>query len=243
MNPIIIIPTYNEKINVEKMIKKLFDEVFKDNIVSVLIVDSNSPDGTSETVEDLCKEYQNLHLLKQTEKKGLASAYIDGFKWALEKGYDVFAQMDCDFQHPPEILPDCIEKTKEYDLIIASRYVGNGKWGEENEHKRSQISEMGNNYAKWVLNCQINDMTGGFNIWTKKALEVVNLDKIMAKGYLFQIEMKYYAYKNNMKILEYPFIFGKRINGESKINIKIIIEAMTMIWKIRFANKQIFNKN
>ena len=243
MNPIIIIPTYNEKLNVEKMIKKIFDEIFKEKTISVLIVDSNSPDGTGNIVEDLKKQYNHLFFIQQENKKGLASAYIEGINWAKNNGFDVFVQMDCDFQHPPEILPDCIKKTNEYDLIIASRFVDNGKWGEENEKKRSQISGLGNAYAKWVLNCPINDMTGGYNIWTKKAIETINLNKIMAKGYLFQIEMKYYAYKNKLKIFEYPFIFGKRTEGESKINIKIIIEAFIMIWKIRFANKQNFNKN
>ena len=141
------------------------------------------------------------------------------------------------------IIPLYIEKTKEYDLVIASRYIKNGKWGEGTEQKRSKISELGNKYAKWVLNCSINDMTGGYNIWTKKALETINIDNIMAKGYLFQIEMKYYAYKHNLKILEYPFVFGKRLDGESKISKKIIFEAFTQIWKIRFAKKQKFNKN
>ncbi len=233
MKPIIIIPTYNEAQNVEPMIKKLFEEVFTPDTISVLIVDSNSPDGTSDVVEKLKTQYKNLFLLKQTEKKGLASAYIDGFKWATEHDFDVFAQMDCDFQHPPEILPDCIEKTKDYDLVIASRFVGNGCWSKDSKKGRSKLSELGNIYARTVLNCPVKDLTGGYNIWTKKAIETINLDSIIAKGYLFQIEMKYRAYKKNLKYLEYPFVFKTRAAGESKINKKIMIEAFFKVWKLR----------
>ncbi len=235
MKPIIILPTYNEALNVEKMINKIFNEVFKNQQADVLIVDSNSPDGTANIAEKLQEKYKNLHLLKQEKKLGLANAYIEGFKWALKGDYDTFIQMDCDFQHPVEILPDCIEKTKEYDLVISSRYVKDGHWSKDTNKNRTNLSCLGNIYAKTILNCPINDLTGGFNIWTKKALSSIDLDKIISKGYSFQIEMKYKCFKNNMKILEYPFTFNKREYGESKINKKIMLEALIKIWKIRFS--------
>ncbi len=233
MKSIIIIPTYNEAQNIEVMLKKLFEEIFKSDTISVLIVDSNSPDGTADIVEKNKEKYKNLFLIKQPDKKGLASAYIDGFKWALENDFDVFVQMDCDFQHPPEILPNCLEKIKDYDVIIASRYVKNGSWCSDSIRSRSLLSELGNIYVRFVLNCPIKDMTGGYNIWTKKALETINLDKIEAKGYLFQTEIKYRAFKNHLKYIEYPFTFKTRIAGESKINKKIIIEALLKAWKLR----------
>ncbi len=233
MKKIVIIPTYNEVQNIEKMVKTLFDKVFISGDISVLIVDSNSPDGTAKLVENLQKEYKNLFLLKQTEKNGLASAYTDGFKYALKEGYDVLIQMDCDFQHPPEILPYCIEKTKEYDLVIASRFVANGSWSSDSKKSRSKLSELGNLYTRTVLNCPIKDMTGGYNIWTKKALEAVMCDGIISKGYMYQLEMKYRAYKKHLKYCEYPFIFKRREAGESKISKKIIFEALFNVWKLR----------
>lgn len=233
MKPIIIIPTYNEVQNIEKMIKTLFDEVFTSGAISVLIVDSNSPDGTAKVVENLQNNYKNLFLLKQTEKMGLASAYLAGFKLAMKEGYDVLIQMDCDFQHPPEILPNCIEKAKEYDLVIASRFVANGSWSSDSQKGRSRLSEFGNLYARTVLNCPIKDMTGGYNIWTKKALETVMCNGIISKGYMFQLEMKYRAYKKHLKYYEYPFIFKRRAAGESKISKKIIFEALFNVWKLK----------
>lgn len=247
MNPIIIIPTYNEVINAPKMIKYLFEDVFKNQNINILIIDSNSPDNTALEVEKLQQIYKNLHLIKQETKKGLASAYIEGFKWGLANNYDTLIQIDSDFQHPAEIMPDMLKKMEDgnYDLIIGSRYIKDGSWNNNKDEKSSiikkSVSALGNIYVHLILDCKIKDLTGGYNIWSKKALETIDLDKIQSKGYLFQIEMKYYADKNKNKILEYPIIFNKRLSGKSKMDFKVITEAFTLIWKIRF--KRNFKKN
>lgn len=233
MKPIIIIPTYNESCNIKKIVKLIFDEVFRQNDISILVVDSASFDGTAECVKMLQNEYPNLFILEQDKKMGLASAYIDGFKWCLENDFDIFIQMDADMQHNPEIIPDCLEKIQNYDLIIASRYVKNGRCDKDRNILKKIISRAGNFYSGIVLKCPIKDLTGGYNIWTKKALKCIDFDKIISRGYLFQIEIKYNAYKNNMRIYEYPFCFNKRIYGKSKMNYEIITEALTKIWTIK----------
>lgn len=235
MKPIIVIPVYNEVSNVEKMIRHIFDDIFANKDISILVVDSASPDGTGEVVEKLLNEYPNLFLFKQEKKKGLASAYIDGFRYAEDKGFDCFVEMDCDFQHPPELLPVLLDKIRNCDVVVASRYISDGEWeekGNKNPLKRL-ISEFGNFYTSFVLHCPVSDMTGGFNVWTKQALDAIDLNRIIAKGYLFQIEMKYYAYKNHLKIEEVPFKFAKRNADKSKISLAIILEAFIFIWKLK----------
>ena len=230
MKQIIIMPTYNEAENIKKIIPILFNQMD----ISILVVDDNSPDGTANIVEEYQKKYSNLYLLKREQKDGLASAYIAGFKYALDKGYQVLAQMDSDFQHPYEVLPEMLKKLEQEnaDILIGSRYVQNGKW-EKGSLKKEIISKLGNIYSRIVLNSKVNDLTGGYNIWTKKALLEIGLDNIIAKGYMFQIEMKFLAEKNNLKIIEYPIKFSPRIEGQSKMDFKICIEALTKIWKLR----------
>ena len=230
MKKIIVMPTYNEAENIKKIIPLLFDQMD----ISILVVDDNSPDGTANIVEEYKKKYPNLYLLKKEKKNGLADAYITGFKYALDKGFDVLAQMDSDFQHPYEELPNLLNKIEEEnaDVVIGSRYVPNGKW-EKGSLKKEIISKLGNTYSRSVLQSKINDLTGGYNIWTKKALLEIDLDNIIAKGYMFQIEMKYTAEKNNLKIIEYPIKFNPRIKGESKMDFKICFEALTKIWELK----------
>lgn len=230
MKKIIVMPTYNEAENIKKIIPLLFDQMD----ISILVVDDNSPDGTANIVEEYKKKYPNLYLLKREKKDGLAGAYITGFKYALDKGFDVLAQMDSDFQHPYEELPNLLNKIEEEnaDVVIGSRYVPNGKW-EKGSLKKEIISKLGNTYSRSVLQSKINDLTGGYNIWTKKALLEIDLDNIIAKGYMFQIEMKYTAEKNNLKIIEYPIKFNPRIKGESKMDFKICLEALTKIWELK----------
>ena len=230
MKQIIIMPTYNEAENIKKIIPILFNQMD----ISILVVDDNSPDGTANIVEEYQKKYSNLYLLKREQKDGLASAYIAGFKYALDKNYQVLAQMDSDFQHPYEVLPEMLKKLEQEnaDILIGSRYVQNGKW-EKGSLKKEIISKLGNIYSRIVLNSKVNDLTGGYNIWTKKALLEIGLDNIIAKGYMFQIEMKFLAEKNNLKIIEYPIKFSPRIEGQSKMDFKICIEALTKIWKLR----------
>lgn len=231
---IIIIPTYNESQNITNMINLLLRDIFPKNSVDILIVDSASTDGTAEKVISLRGIYNNLFLIQQKKKEGLASAYIEGMQWALKQGYTTIVQMDADFQHPVEILPKMLAETCNYDLIIGSRYVSGGSWDNKKIHLiKSFISSIGSLYSRIVLNCPIKDLTGGYNVWSKKALSLINFNNLYSQGYMFQIEMKYITYKNNMKILEYPIKFFPRKTGKSKMDIRIVLEALFKIWKLR----------
>ncbi|MBQ8848509.1 MAG: polyprenol monophosphomannose synthase [Candidatus Gastranaerophilales bacterium] len=229
MNTLVIIPTYNEAENIDKIIP----EIFKYANVSILVVDDNSSDGTSEIVQNLQSQFNNLFLLNRKAKLGLASAYIDGFKYGIEKGFDSFVQMDADFSHNPIYLKDMINNLENNDVVIASRNIKGGNvvgWG----FLRNFISKGGSLYSRIILNCPIMDLTGGFNGWKKDILEKINLDSIISKGYSFQIEMKYKAFKNKAKIKEFPIIFEDRKYGNSKMSKAIFLEALINIIKIRF---------
>ena len=233
---LIIITTYNERDNIEKLIISAFNALKK--IPShILVIDDNSPDETSSLVEKLIKnKYKNkLFLIKRKEKSGLGTAYIKGFQWGLAHGYEVFIEMDADFSHNPKYLPEMIELSKSYDFIIGSRYVNGGGikgWG----LKRNFLSKGGSLYAKTILNCPINDLTGGYNLWKKKVLLDIDVNSIISEGYSFQIEMKYRAYKAGFKFIELPIIFEDRTLGISKMSKNIIFEAMIAMWKLRFKN-------
>lgn len=232
MNPIIIIPTYNEADNVEILVEKIFENLNNYNF-SILFVDDSSQDGTREIIENLKEKHNNIHLLNRAGKLGLASAYIDGIKFSKEKGFNAFIEMDADFSHNPKYLPQMLELLKENDVVIGSRNIKGGSvvgWG----FLRNFISKGGSLYSRIILNCPIKDLTGGFNGWTLRAIEEINLDKIISKGYSFQIEMKYRAHKKHLKIKEFPIIFEDRKFGQSKMSKKIFFEAMLNVFKIRF---------
>ena len=236
---LIIIPTYNEALNISSIIKQLFDNIFKDKEINILVVDDNSPDGTANFVEELQKDYSCLHLLKRKEKDGLGSAYKAGYKWAISNGFEIIIQLDADFQHPVEIIPEMLEKIPEYDVIIGSRYIDGGKWDycQNKLTLQKLISNAGRFYLSKFLDCPIHDLTGGFNIWKTTVISAINPDTVSSKGYAFQFEMKYRACKKGFKILEYPIKFKKREFGKSKMNFKIIIEALAMVWKLKSANE------
>ena len=232
MNTLIIIPTYNEVENIFSIVSKI-DEVLKDYSYSVLIVDDNSSDGTKDEIIKLQEKFSNVLTINRTGKLGLASAYIDGFKIGIEKGFDSFIQMDADFSHNPEYLKTMFEKLETCDVVIGSRNIRGGSvvgWG----FLRNFISKGGSLYSKIILGCPINDLTGGFNAWRKDILEKINLNSIISKGYSFQIEMKYKAFKNKAKIEEFPIIFEDRKLGKSKMSKAIFFEALLNIIKIRF---------
>jgi len=238
LKKLIIIPTYNEVINVRPLIEQLFENVFAGEDISILVVDDNSPDGTADVVEILQKDMPNLYLIKRKGKDGLGSAYKEGYKWAIDNGYDVVVQLDADFQHPIETIPEMLSKIPEYDVVIGSRYVDGGNWDYCKNKITLQkfISKAGRFYLSKFLDCPVQDMTGGFNVWKTSVISSINLDKVSSKGYAFQFEMKYRAYKNNFKIVEYPIQFKKREYGESKMNFKIILEALLMVWKLKYKN-------
>ena len=230
MNPLVVIPTYNEALNVEKIIRKIFISTANYLQIHVLVVDDTSPDGTAAIVKQLIKNEFNrsLFLMQRPEKSGLGTAYIDGFKWGLVKGYDIFVEMDADFSHHPGYLKGMLAQTAFYDFIVGSRYVKNGGvkgWGPG----RKFISLFGSLYAKIILRMPIHDLTGGFNIWTRSVLETIDLDTIQSEGYAFQIELKYRAFKHAFRYLEYPIIFEDRLQGSSKMSRKISGWASTMV--------------
>jgi len=233
MKLLIIIPTYNEIENISKIIPEVLRNIPKDG--SILIVDDGSPDGTASAVKELQRKYEsNLFMLERTSKNGLADAYITGFKWGIEKGFDVFCEMDADFSHKPEYLPKLIEAIQTNEVAIGSRNIKGGSvegWSA----LRNFISKGGSLYSNIVLCCPIKDLTGGFNMWRKETLEKINLDSIISKGYSFQIEMKYKAYKAGCSIKEIPIVFPDRVAGVSKMSKGIFIEALKAVWRIRNA--------
>ena len=227
--PLVIIPTYNEALN----IKFIINEIFKTcPDINILIVDDNSPDGTAEIVHQMLDK--RIYILKRTKKQGLASAYIEGFKKGIDLGFNRFIQMDADFSHKPEYLPLMLENLKKYDFVIGSRNIKGG--GVQNwSFFRNLISKAGSLYSKVILFCPINDLTGGFNGWRKEVLEGISLNNIISLGYSFQIELKYKAYKKGFKYIEFPIIFPDRKYGESKMSKDIFFEALKNVVKIRFS--------
>jgi len=225
---LVIIPTYNEIENIIPLITSVFNVSPNCNI---LVVDDNSPDGTAAAVEKIIADTPALHILKRSGKQGLASAYIDGFKWGISKGYDIFLEMDADFSHKPEYIPQMLEQIKTHDVVIGSRNIKGGSvegWSA----LRNMISKGGSLYSRVVLGCPIMDLTGGFNMWRKTALDKIGLDSIISKGYSFQVEMKFKAYHYGCTIKEIPILFPDRKHGSSKMSKKIFLEALVNIWKI-----------
>jgi dolichol-phosphate mannosyltransferase len=226
---LIIIPTYNEIENIVSLVEEVFSRVPNTHI---LVVDDNSPDGTAAAVEKIAVNKPELYILKRGGKQGLASAYIDGFKWGIPRGYDIFLEMDADFSHNPEYIPEMLEQIKTYDVVIGSRNIKGGAvdgWSA----LRNMISKGGSLYSRIVLSCPIMDLTGGFNMWRKSALDKVGLDGIISKGYSFQVEMKSKAYHYGCTVKEIPILFPDRKHGSSKMSKKIFLEALVNMWKIK----------
>jgi dolichol-phosphate mannosyltransferase len=234
MRILIILPTYNEYENIEKILSLLLSYHF----LHILVIDDNSSDGTQETVKNFIKENERLFLIERPSKLGLGTAYVTGFKWGLERGYDIFFEIDADLSHDPSEIPNFLKKIEEgYDVVVGSRYL-NGTisvvgW----DFKRLLLSKFGNFYASTLLNLkEYTDLTSGYRCYTKDALKKINLDKINSNGYAFQIEMVYYAYKYSLKIAEIPIIFYERETGGSKMSKKIVREAVILPFKLIYKN-------
>ncbi len=222
---LIIVPTYNEIDNIDKFT----EEVLKLNI-SLLVVDDNSPDGTSRYIEDIMETQPNVYLLKRSSKLGLGSAYRDGFEWGLNNGFTHFIQMDADFSHSFKDLMRILDNSYSSDVVIGSRYIsGGGSKGWDT--KRKTLSISANNLSKILLRSKINDMTSGFRCYTKKALEEIEYFKTNSDGYSFQIEMTIRSIAEGLTIKEVPIIFYERRLGNSKMSKSIVLEALLFLLK------------
>jgi dolichol-phosphate mannosyltransferase len=232
---LVIIPTYNEKENIERIIRVVFS---LEKVFHVLIVEDNSPDGTADIVKSLMKEFpEKLFIEERKGKLGLGTAYIHGFKWAIDKGYDYIFEMDADFSHNPHDLLKLYDACARdgADLSIGSRYIKgvnvvNWPMG------RILMSYYASAYVRFVTRIKVRDTTAGFVCYRRKVLEAINLDKIKFIGYAFQIEMKYTAWKLGFKITEVPIIFTDRTEGESKMSSGIFKEAVLGVINLRFRN-------
>lgn len=231
MGPVlIIIPTYNESENLPLLLAAVFD-VQPD--VDVLVVDDNSPDGTGDLADALAAEDSRVQVLHREGKQGLGTAYIAGFRWALERDYQRIFEMDADFSHQPKYLQNFLEASESADLVLGCRYMQGG--GTEGwSALRQLISRGGNLYARAVLWLPFRDLTGGFKCFRREVLESLDLGSIRSTGYAFQIELSYRAYKRGFKIAEVPIIFPDRTRGESKMSGSIVHEAMLNVVKLRF---------
>ncbi|WP_027419503.1 polyprenol monophosphomannose synthase [Crocinitomix catalasitica] len=231
MQNLVIIPTYNEKENIEKMIRKVFS---LEEFFHVLIVDDGSPDGTASIVKRLQKEFADrLFIEERAGKLGLGTAYIHGFKWGLKNGYEHLIEMDADFSHNPDDLVRLLDSCRNgADLAIGSRYIKGGKvanW----DRKRLLLSYFASWYVRMILWIGIRDTTAGFKCYNRKVLEKINFDAVTFKGYAFQICMKYAAVKHGFKVVEVPITFIDREFGTSKMSSSIFKEAIFGVWKMR----------
>jgi dolichol-phosphate mannosyltransferase len=227
----IVIPTYNEAENLPKLAAALFELNIPD--FNLLIVDDNSPDGTGQLAEELGVQYGGrIKVLHRAGKLGLGSAYIAGFKKALEDGSDAVGQMDADFSHPISKITDMVAAVQKYDVVIGSRYVPGGSLDERWPLWRKWLSGFGNIYARTILGMKLKDVTGGFKLWQRATLQGMPLDQIRSNGYIFQVEMSYVATKLGYTFTEIPIHFADRRWGQSKMSFRIQIEAAFRTWQL-----------
>ena len=235
MRGLVVIPTYNEVENIDKVIS----EILKFHFIDILVVDDNSTDGTADKVKRWMRKTDRVNLIEREGKLGLGTAYVTGFKWGLQRDYNYFFEIDADLSHDPKEIPNFIKKCREEkcDVVIGSRYL-NGTisvvgW----DFRRLLISKFGNWYATTILGTkQLTDITSGYRCYKRTVLENIDLDDIRSNGYSFQIEMAYKALQLGFKICEIPIIFYERSNGVSKMSKKIAWEAAIMVWRLKLRN-------
>ena len=227
-----MLPTYDEGANIEAILRSVRSNLPSGNI---LVVDDSSPDGTAEIAKRLSVELGSIDVVIRPEKNGLGPAYLAGFQWGLERGYEAFVEMDSDFSHDPASLPALLQPIHEgADVVIGSRYVKGGSipdW----KLSRRLLSRFGNLYAKWMLNLEVEDSTAGFRVYSERVLKKIDLGSVTASGYGFQIEMTYRAKQAGATIREVPIRFVDRVNGESKMSSSVVTEALALVtkWGIR----------
>ena len=229
MSVLIVVPTYNEIDNLGVLVPRLRQVAPE---ADLLIVDDNSPDGTGALADTLAAGDPGVHVLHRTAKDGLGRAYVAGFTWGIERGYGRLVQMDADLSHDPDHLPVILAASQTHDLVLGSRYVPGGgtvNWG----LARRILSRGGSLYARTILGLPTRDLTGGFKCWRRHVLQDINLPSVRSNGYSFQIEMTYRAILRGHSVTEVPIVFADRVDGQSKMSKKIVVEAMGMVWKLR----------
>lgn len=233
MQTLVVIPTYNEHENIERIIGEILALGLD---LEVLVVDDNSPDGTGELMDEWCKREPRVHVLHRPGKMGLGGAYIKGFQWALaETEAEFIMEMDADFSHSPSAIPEFLENIKEVDLVVGSRYV-NGITVMNWPLNRLILSVGANIYSRIVTGLPLHDATGGFKCFRRKVLQALPLSNIKSDGYSFQIEMNFHVWKRGFRIVEIPIVFVDRLVGTSKMSRRIVWEAAFLVWKLRFAS-------
>jgi dolichol-phosphate mannosyltransferase len=227
---LVVIPTYNEADNVAQLVPRVLSYGVH---FEVLIVDDNSPDGTAHTVQALMESNPRVHLIQRETKMGLGTAYVAGFKYAIEKGFDFVFEMDADFSHDPNELPTMLQRAQDCDLVIGSRYVSGVNvvnW----PIRRLLLSYFANVYTRWITGMPVRDATGGYKCYRRKVLESIDLEAVHSNGYAFQIEMNFLSWKKGFRLCEIPIVFVDRRVGISKMSKNIIYEAAWLVWKLKF---------
>lgn len=227
---LVIIPTYNER----ETLRLAIDSVLKHDRFDVLVVDDGSPDGTALLVKDLMSKSDRIALIERSGKLGLGTAYVEGFRWGLKKGYDYLVEMDADGSHDPDALPSFLTEMEQgHDLVIGSRYLNGAISVVGWDFRRLMMSKFGNFYASRVLGMRLTDLTSGFRCYSRRAVESVDLEELHSNGYAFQIEMAYRVSAAGYRIGEMPIIFYERTSGSSKMSKKIVREATILPWRLR----------
>lgn len=229
---LVVVPTYNERENLPLLAQRLLALPVA---IDLLVVDDNSPDGTGQLADELAAKHPSIHVLHRSEKNGLGRAYIAGFKWALEHGYEFVFEMDGDFSHNPEDVPAFLEAAKDADLVLGSRYV-NGIRVINWPLRRLMLSVNAGKYVRIVTGMPFSDPTGGYKCFRRRALESLKLDEVQSNGYSFQIELTHKIWRQGMKVVEVPIVFTDRFHGASKMSKDIVREAFWMVWKLWFQN-------
>ena len=227
---LVCVPTYNERANLPLIVPAILEQ---DPRLEVLVIDDSSPDGTGELADTIAAADPRVHVLHRESKEGLGRAYLAGFRWALDRGYEYILEMDADFSHDPKFLQLFIEASRQADLVIGSRYkqgVNVINW----PISRLLLSLGANQYARMITGLPISDSTGGFKCFRREVLAAIDFSRVRSNGYAFQIEMSYRAWRKGFRIVEIPIVFTDRVEGQSKMSKRIVREAVWMVWSLRF---------
>ncbi len=227
---LVIVPTYDEAENIQALIPLILKQ---DPRIDILVVDDNSPDGTGAVVDQISANDSRVHILHRAEKLGLGTAYIAGFRWALERDYEFIFEMDADFSHDPKHLPEFLEAIKDVDLVLGARYLNRRVTVVNWPVSRLLLSYFANIYARVITGMKLWDATGGFKCFRRRVLEAIDLDSVGSNGYAFQIEMSFRAIRRGFKIAEIPIVFVDRTEGTSKMSGSIVREAVWVVWRLR----------